>query len=147
MAGAFRVLVTGSRTWDDELAVNVALFDAAVACRDAGHGHLIVVHGNARSGADKHAANWVRWAQGQQPAIKIAEESHPARWHEFGKAAGFRRNAEMVALGAYLCLAFVMPCSLPSCRKRPAHGSHGATHCMTLARNAGIEVKEIHGVV
>ena len=58
-------------------------------------------------------------------------ESHPAEWKTYGKAAGMRRNAEMVALGADLCLAFPTPASI---------GTYG---CMEMARKAGIKVIDL----
>ncbi len=69
-------------------------------------------------------------------------ERHPADWRKHGKAAGFRRNAEMVALGSDVCLAFLRPCSKPSCPEEPKpHGSHGTKHCAGLAAEAGIPVR------
>ena len=46
----------------------------------------------------------------------------------------------MVTLGAGLCLAWIMPCVKPYCRRPDPHGSHGATHCADLAGKAGIPV-------
>lgn len=58
-------------------------------------------------------------------------ETHPAKWEEHGKSAGFIRNAEMVSLGADLCLVFW-------------NGkSAGTKHTMDLARKAGIPVEEV----
>jgi hypothetical protein len=58
------------------------------------------VHGAARGAdqlADAVARNW-----GWTP------ERHPADWARHGRAAGFRRNAAMVALRADVCLAFIL---------------------------------------
>ena len=71
----------------------------------------------------------------------MTPEPHPADWDGFGKGAGFRRNAEMVALGADLCLTFVVPCSKRDCEKPEPHGSHGTAHCSDLAEKAGIPVR------
>lgn len=62
----------------------------------------------------------------------ISEERHPADWDAYGKSAGYRRNAEMVSLGADLCIAFVVPGK-----------SKGTQHTIDLARKAGIEVQEV----
>lgn len=113
----FRILVTGSRAWDDWRTITGALIEAA----DGKPRPVTVVHGCAR-GADSLAA---------QAARKLGweVEGHPADWEFHGKAAGFRRNAEMVALGADVMLAFIRD------------GSRGATHCAGLAAKAGIPVR------
>jgi hypothetical protein len=112
----YRILVTGSRTWTDWRTITAALLDAA-----SGHDAVMLVQGCA-AGADFLAA---------QAARKLGweVEDHPADWDRFGKAAGYRRNAEMVALGADVCLAFIRD------------GSKGATHCADLAEKAGIPVR------
>jgi SLOG family YspA-like protein len=109
-----RMLVTGSRDWDDARAVRQAMLDCVVD-----DGPVIVVHGDCPSGADAIAdaiALGMRWTT----------ERHPADWKTYGKGAGFRRNAEMVALGADICLAFIRD------------GSRGATHTADTAEEAGI---------
>ena len=114
----YRVLVTGSRAWDDPARIYRELGSIA---RQVGHGRIVVVHGDAQ-GADRIAAVWA----GTWP---VKEERHPADWVRYGKSAGYRRNAEMVALGADVCLAFIKD------------GSRGATHCAGLAEKAGIPVQ------
>jgi SLOG family YspA-like protein len=113
-----RVLVTGSRTWTDETLIRAVL---ALAWRDA-HGDMTVVHGDARAGADRIADQWAVDA-----GVKV--ERHPSQWRLSGKRAGLVRNAEMVAAGADLCLAFIRD------------GSRGASHCAGLAKAAGIPTR------
>jgi YspA, cpYpsA-related SLOG family len=125
VSASYRILVTGSRVWDDWRTIVLALTDAA-----GGHARPVVIQGAAR-GADFLAA---------QAAADLGwdVESWPADWDRHGKAAGFVRNRYMVELGADVCLAFI--------RDR----SRGATHCAELAERAGIPVKrytreEMHG--
>lgn len=118
MSKPYRVLITGSRTWEDWGAIGGALTDAA---GDRDPGSIVLVHGTA-AGADTMAAID---AGGRGWTI----EPHPADWNRHGRAAGFRRNAEMVASGADVCLAFIRD------------GSRGATHCAEAARKAGIPVR------
>lgn len=113
---SYRVLVTGSRDWLDKLELRLAIIDAAAVRMESG---LVIVHGACPSGADAMAAEWAA-------DYKVPAEPHPADWARFGKSAGFRRNAEMVALGADVCLAFIR------------NSSRGAAHCADLAEKAGI---------
>lgn len=69
-------------------------------------------------------------------------ERHPADWDRLGGVAGFQRNADMVRLGADVCIAFLAPCTKKDCRAlRQPHGSHGTKHCAGLAAGAGIPVR------
>lgn len=111
-----RILVSGSRTWDDydtiEREINRALGDELTAT---------IVHGGA-AGADTLAAHAAH-------AIGLGIEVHPADWKQYGRGAGYRRNQEMVKAGADICLAFIRS------------NSRGASHCAAMAERAGIPVR------
>lgn len=118
-----RILLTGSRVWDDAATVEAALWDS---WHDAAELYgaavqLVVVHGDCPRGADAMARRWCERAG-------VAQERHPADWGR-GPGAGPARNRAMVARGAALCLAFVRG------------GSRGATGTVQLASRAGIPVR------
>jgi hypothetical protein len=110
-----RILITGSRLWTDQdrirqLFTRLCFNPAAVT----------MVSGRCPHGADRmceEIATELGW--------KI--EPHPADWKLFGKRAGYIRNAEMVALGADLCFAFIKD------------RSPGSTNTAYLAKTAGIK--------
>jgi hypothetical protein len=143
MTDPYRLLVTGSRDWDDLPTIGQAIEQAIL---DSGRQPILVIHGACRLGADQQAGQYARWLQGRGCAIDV--EPHPAQNHpteDFGPwpAAGPRRNAHMVRLGADLTLAFISPCTKPNCRRPQPHGSHGASNCADLAEQAGIPVRRI----
>lgn len=112
-----RILVTGSRTWDDYSVIWKTLNEI-----DRDDDDPTLVSGGCLHGADQMAeeiAGLLCWIT----------ERHPADWGRYGKRAGFIRNDEMVKLGADVCLAFIKD------------GSKGATMCADLAEKAGIEVR------
>jgi len=132
-----RILVTGSRSWNDRQTIAQALRDAA---EDIEHmSDVLVVHGDAL-GADRLAA-------GVAEQMGMQTEAHPANWDSCGpdcnpkhlryrrdgKAycprVGFIRNSEMVKLGADICLAF------------NRNSSKGTDMCAKLAKASGIPVK------
>jgi hypothetical protein len=122
-----RILVTGSRHWTNRHVIAEAIKKAvADSGRTIDDEDVIVVHGGA-PGADKIA---------DSVAFRLAYqvEAHPADWETHGAAAGPIRNAEMVALGADVCLAF------------PIGPSRGTRGCMALAEKAGIPVVVTEGV-
>lgn len=133
-----RILVTGSRGWDNRQALYDRLALAEQTLIDSDHVRYLsegitIVHGAAPAGADRWAH---RWADSN---FSVEEESHPADWKgPAKKGAGFERNAYMVRLGADLCLAFLSVCGLNNCDKPHPHYSHGASHCADLAEEAGI---------
>lgn len=121
-----RILVTGSRDWDDRQAVAEALIEA----RDnplhvsAGPSRMVLVHGGCPRGADAIADHYARtWGW--------TVEVHPADWARHGKAAGMIRNTEMVDAGADLCLAFFQPGARNS----------GTGNCVVRAKAARIPVR------
>jgi len=114
-----RLLVTGSRDWSDHRTIYDALYLAYV---DLSSDQVVLVSGACPTGADRMAEE--AW-EGQGLPI----ERHPADWAAHGKSAGFRRNAEMVNLGADLCVAF------------HKGNSRGTQHTIDLAHAAGIPVR------
>lgn len=129
MAEDYRILVTGSRSWQDFTRVSFELGLAIGEARRDGHDwdHIVIVHGGCPTGADSMAAAICR-------DYHWRAEEYRANWRPDGvldRSAGFRRNAEMVALGANVCVAFIR------------NGSRGASHCADLAEKAGIPVRRI----
>ena len=110
-------LVAGWRDYDPTLTVR--------------HGACPPRH-DGTPGADELAH---RWCQGMRYAV--AEDPHPADWKTHGKAAGFRRNTEMVNAGppTDVCLAFYW--ATEPCR--------GTGHTVKLAQQAGIPVRCFDG--
>jgi hypothetical protein len=117
-----RVLVTGSRTWTDEVAIRTAIDEILRHAYAAGDRDIVIVHGCA-VGADQIADRWARHRRGEWP---VSVERHPADWAKHGRRAGYVRNSAMVAAGADVCLAFVRD------------ESKGASMCADLAEEAGI---------
>ena len=119
-----RVLVTGSRDWPYPQVVHAEL-DRLMA--DHTQGRLIIVHGDCRAGADAYADQWAK----ANARYGVRVERHPAKWNEYGRAAGPIRNSYMVSLGAGLCLAFNYM------------GSKGTKDCINRASIAGIPIRAL----
>ncbi len=132
MGETYRVLVTGSR----EYRGSAVLREISLLAIEHGRDNLVVVHGAARSGADKLADMAAK-------ALGIRVEPHAADWGRYNKRAGYIRNEEMVALGADLTLVFALQCAKASCQGRAPHDTHGTAHCAQAARKAGIPVRRI----
>lgn len=80
-----RLLVCGGREYDRWVVV-CATLDRYLRYPD-----LCIIHGNA-SGADWLARTWAVYRG-------VPHHPFPAQWGLYGKAAGFRRNTEMLSLG------------------------------------------------
>lgn len=128
-----RVLITGSRDWTDKQAIHEALF-SYFANQPAPSWQFVLVSGACPTGADKMAeevAEKLGWTIERHPAQWNVHTDECPDWHRplaRCKMAGFRRNREMVDLGATVCYAFIL------------NGSRGATHTADLAERAGIRV-------
>ena len=97
MRQPFRLLVTGSRGWDDIPAIEHAL--AVILARHPEG--VLLVHGACPRGADAIAAAYAFRTPGYHT------EAYPADRRRYGRAAGRRRNAEMITLSADGCVAFL----------------------------------------
>lgn len=128
-----RVLVTGSRDWEDRFVVARALnevcdeFDLNFEPDEYGNTmpddrKITVVHGDCPTGADFFATDWCL-------GNFFVPETHPADWKEHGRAAGPIRNREMIESGIDLVLAF------------NRNKSKGTTGTIRMAEEAGIEVR------
>jgi hypothetical protein len=104
-----RILITGSRHWEDELTMLDAFERIAKT-----HPDVTLVHGDA-IGADLMADRLAK-------TLGWTVEKHPADWKRYKNGAGPIRNQEMVDLGADVCLAFPTPASI------------GTYNCMEKAR-------------
>ena len=117
-----RVLVTGSRNWEDRQMIEEVLGEIrsryGIIRED-----VVIVHGGAR-GADRMAG----WIAGQ---LGMKVEVHPADWERHGKRAGFVRNEEMVNSQPDLVVCFMRDASA------------GTRMTLRLAMKAGIPV-EVH---
>lgn len=129
-----RILVTGSRDWDDMPTISRALLD--VWLENGRPDDAVLVSGHCPTGADAMAE--AVWEMQRFPV-----ERHPADWTR-GRKAGPERNAHMVSLGADVCLAFIGDCTSPRCGIEGKHPSHGASGCADLAERAGIPVRRFY---
>jgi SLOG family YspA-like protein len=112
----WRVLVTGARDHPDRAWV-WSMLDGLIIVY--GPGRVVMVHGDHKTGVDVFTRMWAT-------SRGVTQEPHPAAWGLFGRAAGPRRNGQMVAAGADLCLAL------------PTTGSRGTWDCVHKACAAGI---------
>lgn len=120
----FRILVTGTRVNRPHINAFVCqALDSLTLYGQVQQGQrVIIVHGDCPDGVDQYAKMW---------AIRrrLEQEPYPADWRNYGKAAGPRRNAAMVATRPDYCLGF------------PAAGSKGTWDCLQKAVDAGIPTK------
>jgi hypothetical protein len=135
----YRILVTGSRDWDDADAITFALDAASL---DALGRNVIVVHGACPRGADFIAEQAARyfgfetephpaaWDAPCRPECRPGHRRRKGRGPEYCPAAGNYRNQEMVDAGATVALAFF----------QPGAANTGTSDCVRRAIAAGIPV-------
>jgi len=114
----FRVIVAGSRDFDNYETLCLRL-DYLVSQKKEDH-EIIIISGTAR-GADKLGE-----AYAKSRGYKV--EQHPAKWDEFGKSAGYKRNVEMANV-ADACVCFIV------------NNSKGARHMANIAEEKGLLLK------
>lgn len=110
-----RVLIAASRGW-----ANTGLIRSTLAT--VWDPDTVLVSGNARGGDKLCEACWEAWGG--------TVERHRADWSQ-GRAAGFRRNAKMVATKPDECIAFIL------------NGSAGASDTAARAEAAGIPTRRV----
>lgn len=127
-----RVIVCGSRNWEDRKRIEDRLFDISLETENL---KCTIVHGKAK-GADRIADQVAN-------RLGLLTEPHPAMWTVHGddcscypgkeicNAAGPRRNRLMASIGADLCIAFW------------DGKSTGTKDMIDVARAAGIPVEII----
>ena len=117
-----KILVCGSRVWTNRAAIEREL-------RKLGSG-LVVVHGAHWQGADAMVDVVVH-------DLGLQVRRYPANWKKFGRAAGPKRNQEMIdkehlpAEPIDVCLAFAENFS----------AAHGTSDMRRRAITAGIRVE------
>lgn len=118
----YRLLVSGSRLWDNEFFLGMIIVKHRIK-----HPDLIVVHGDCPKGADnavKRVCN----------ILGIPQDPFPADWNLYGKSAGFVRNKEMVDTRPDFGIFFIRG------------ESKGTLNCLELAMKAGIKYR-VYGSV
>ena len=113
-----RVLVTGSRDWDDPDSI----YNELEWIRQQ-QGDFTLVEGGCPTGADRIAADAFR-ASGMGHMVETWE----ADWRKHGKRAGYLRNQAMIDSRPDKVLAFIR------------NDSRGASMTARMARTAGIEL-------
>ena len=110
-----RLLICGGRDFNDwpSFKKSMAQYETEPA---------FIIHGGAR-GADSLAKSWaLLFAHGHR--------EFPAQWNKLGKAAGFRRNEEMLSFGKPdLVIAFP--------------GGNGTAYTVKLAQDRGVTVRDV----
>lgn len=148
-----RILITGSRAWAAPQLLADTLLNVWHDVRQDGYSGILITHGTA-DGADQQADAWAL-------ENDVPRDPHPADWEgpcatecppghrrprggrDYCPMAGHRRNQHMVDLKPALCVAFVSPCSRPTCRKTQPHDSHGTADAIRRGDTAGIPVLRV----
>ena len=113
-----RVLICGGRNFNDDGLMMDTMIDINIEF----NGIDVIIDGDCR-GADKLGGEWAEY-------MNIEREIYPANWNKYGKSAGYKRNTQMLVEGKPdLVVAFP--------------GGKGTAMMIKIARDAGVEVREI----
>ena len=115
-----RLLVTGSRTWEDsaKMAKELTALTKGTAPED-----IILIEGCAK-GADQMAEGFAKeWGW--------ANTHFPADWKRYGKGAGPMRNRQMLLAGPDIAIAF------------HKGDSPGTKHMIQLLQQAGVPCRVV----
>lgn len=110
-----RLLITGSRSWDNINYIRSTFMSLADEYGD----DITLVSGACPTGADRlgeMVASELNWAI----------ELYPADWNTYGKRAGFVRNSEMIDTNPDIVVGFVR------------NKSKGASMTVNLGKNKGL---------
>jgi hypothetical protein len=125
-----RVLVCGSRTWDDPAVVHEVLFGLTATIGD--DPEFVVIEGECPyGGADLHAAEWAQM-------FDYDLERYPADWDRHGKAAGPIRNQQMLDEGKP-DVVWAFKDDFPDSDRLP-HARGGTEDMVRRAKRAGVPV-------
>jgi hypothetical protein len=129
----FRILITGSRTWDDYDTIAETIvktigeyIEAYPELRSRPVDWVTIMHGDCPRGADYLADLFAT------NVLRCNVERYAADWSVHGRSAGFKRNRRMVNMLPDVCLAFIRD------------KSKGATNCRDLAKAAGVATETVH---
>lgn len=126
-----RLLVTGSRAWDDHDLLGKVLDVMEGELADAGYSHLIVVHGDCRPPINRDtgkypsvSADWLAslWVRLRPHFITVTEEPHPARWKRPCDPGGYP------------------PCPREDHRRRPKGNPNGTSYCPIAGHRRNAEM-------
>ena len=116
-----RIIITGGRNRDVSLKeIDREVVEAIRANRVPPSERVVITQGGCPTGVDEVAKTYAK-------ARRWSSETFTADWKKYGRAAGPKRNEDMAALGADLCLAFPSAAGSPGTwdmiRRAAAHGT------------------------
>lgn len=117
-----RVLVCGSRTFNDQFLFDLAM-NGFLDEFEPRASELVIISGLAK-GADTMAVDWAK-------KNNVTYEGYPAQWDKYGRAAGPVRNQQMLDTGVDLVIAF------------PKGEAKGTRHMMKIAKEKGVEIRAV----
>ncbi|MFB6724898.1 hypothetical protein ACFCV3_32275 [Kribbella sp. NPDC056345] len=151
-------LVTGARSWDDEIGMRAAYREGWRGWGPSSVTSPLLVSGHCPADRDGRGADAMAEMLWRAEGFEVLPV--PADWRTYGKRAGFIRNQQMVDLvvallkqgSAVRCTAFLDLCRRPRCPQShdqqlmplvAGHFSHGTVDCRTRAIQAGIETFDV----